>query len=187
MRTLASAAAGAAASAGGRQSYCMFDTAFGLTGIAWSADELTRVHLPEADAAALRAWMERHGAAEGEPPPALAWVLAALRAYFDGVETDFSSLSVALPAGTSEERRRIYAAARSLGWGETASYGEVARRAGLANGARAVGQAMATNPLPIVIPCHRVLAAGDRLGGFSAYGGIIAKERLLVLEKARLL
>ncbi len=94
---------------------------------------------------------------------------------------------VDLPAGTSEERRRIYDAARALRWGETASYGEVARRAGIPRGAQAVGRAMAANPLPIVIPCHRVLAAGDRLGGFSAYGGALTKERLLVLEKARLL
>ncbi len=124
---------------------------------------------------------------EGEPPAALAWVLAALAAYFDGAQTDFSSLAVALPDDTSDERRRIYDAARGLRWGETASYGEIARRAGMPRGAQAVGQAMAANPLPIVIPCHRVLAAGDRLGGFSAYGGVLTKERLLVLEKARLL
>ena len=167
--------------------YCLFDTAFGLCGIAWNEAGLTRVHLPEADVAALRAWMERHGAAEDEPPPAIAAVIDRLRAYFDGAETDFSDIVVDLPAGTSAERRRIYDAARALRWGETASYGEVARRAGLPRGAQAVGQAMAANPLPIVIPCHRVLAAGDKLGGFSAYGGVLTKEKLLVLEKARLL
>ena len=169
------------------ESYCLFDTEFGLTGIAWGAGGLTRVQLPEADADATRARLETHGAVEGEPPVMLAWVLAAFRAYFDGTETDFSSLAVVLPADTSEERRRIYATARTLRWGETASYGEVARRAGIPHGAQAVGQAMAANPLPIVIPCHRVLAAGDRLGGFSAYGGMLTKEKLLVLERARLL
>ena len=92
-----------------------------------------------------------------------------------------------LPADAGEARRRIYAAVRRLGWGETASYGEIARWAGMPQGAQAVGQAMAANPLPIVIPCHRVLAAGDRLGGFSAYGGVLTKEKLLVLERARLL
>lgn len=167
--------------------YCLFDTAFGLTGIAWAASGLTRVQLPEADAAATRARLGKGGAVEGEPPATLAWVLAALKAYFDGVETDFSSLTLALPDETSDERRRIYDAARRLSWGETASYGEVARRAGLPHGAQAVGQAMAANPAPIVIPCHRVLAAGGRLGGFSAYGGALTKEKLLVLERARLL
>ncbi len=167
--------------------YCLFDTEFGLCGVAWNEAGLTRVQLPEADIAATRARLEKRGAVEGEPPPAVADAIAALRAYFEGAETEFSGLVVDLPAETSEERRRIYAAARSLNWGETASYGEVARRAGIPRGAQAIGQAMAANPLPIVIPCHRVLAAGDRLGGFSAYGGVLTKERLLVLEKSRLL
>lgn len=167
--------------------YCLFDTAFGLCGIAWGEHGLTRVQLPEADAAATRARLEKRGAVEAEPPPAVAAAIARLRAYFDGAETDFSDLAVELPAKTGEERRRIFDAARRLAWGETASYGDIAKRAGLDGGARAVGQAMAANPLPIVIPCHRVMAAGDRLGGFSAYGGVLTKERLLVLERARLL
>ena len=167
--------------------YCLFDTEFGLTGIAWNEAGLTRVQLPEADVAATRARLEKHGAVEGEPPPEIAAVRDRLRAYFDGAETDFSDIAVVLPEGASDERRRIYAATRALGWGETASYGEVAKRGGIPHGAQAVGQAMAANPLPIIIPCHRVLAAGDRLGGFSAYGGVLTKERLLVLEKARLL
>lgn len=167
--------------------YCLFDTEFGLCGLAWSERGLTHVQLPEADAAATRARLEKRGAVEGEPPEAVAGALERLRAYFAGAETDFADLAVELPAATGDERRRIYDAARALRWGETASYGEVARRAGLPGGARAVGQAMAANPLPIVIPCHRVLAAGDRLGGFSAYGGVLTKERLLVLERARLL
>ncbi len=167
--------------------YCLFDTAFGLTGIAWAAGGLTRVQLPEADVAETRARLEKGGAVESEPTPAAAAAMAALRAYFDGVETDFADLPVVLPADISDERRRIYDATRALGWGETASYGAVAKQAGLPGGARAVGQAMAANPLPIVIPCHRVVGAGDRLGGFSAYGGVLTKERLLVLEKARLL
>lgn len=167
--------------------YCLFDTAFGLCGIAWNDHGLTRLQLPEKDAAATRARLEKRGAVEGEPPPAVAPVVETLRAYFDGAETDLTEIAVDLPAGATDERRRIYAAARTLRWGETASYGEVAQRAGIPHGAQAVGQAMAANPLPIVIPCHRVLAAGGRLGGFSAYGGLVTKERLLVLEKARLL
>lgn len=167
--------------------YCLFDTAFGLCGIVWNDRGLTRVQLPEKDAAATRARLEKRGAVEGEPPAAVATALAALRAYFDGAEVEFADVAVDLPAGTTDERRRIYGAARGLRWGETASYGEVAGSAGIPHGAQAVGQAMASNPLPIVIPCHRVLAAGGRLGGFSAYGGAVTKERLLVLERTRLL
>ena len=166
--------------------YCLFDTAFGLCGIAWGERGLTRVQLPEADGTATRARLEKRGAVETEPPQAVSEAIALLRAYFDGAETDFSGLVVDLPADTSDQRRRIYDAARALRWGTTASYGEVARRAGLAGEARVVGQAMAANPLPIVIPCHRVMAAGDRLGGFSAYGGTLTKERLLVLERTLL-
>lgn len=167
--------------------YCLFDTAFGLCGIAWNERGLTRLQLPEQDVSATRARLEKRGAVEGEPPPAVAAALAALCAYFDGAETEFADIPIDLAAAMTEERRRIYAAARALHWGETASYGEVAQRAGIPHGAQAVGQAMAANPLPIIIPCHRVLASGGRLGGFSAYGGALTKERLLVLEKARLL
>jgi methylated-DNA-[protein]-cysteine S-methyltransferase len=167
--------------------YCLFDTAFGLTGIAWNERGLTRLQLPERDVGATRARLEKRGAVAGEPPAAVAPVVGALRAYFDGAETDFSPVIVDFPTDTSDERRRIYDAARRLRWGETATYGEVAQRAGIPRGAQAVGQAMAANPLPIIIPCHRVLAAGGRLGGFSAYGGAVTKERLLVLEKVRLL
>ena len=166
--------------------YCLFDTAFGLCGVAWGEHGLTRVQLPEVDGAATRARLETRGAVEAEPPQAVAEAIALLRAYFEGAETDFSGLVVDLPADTSDERRRIYDAARALTWGQTASYGEVARRAGLTGGARVVGQAMAANPLPIVIPCHRVMAAGDRLGGFSAYGGALSRERLLAPERTLL-
>ncbi len=168
------------------QSYRLFDTAFGVCGVAWSARGLTRVQLAEADAAATERRLAKGGARPGKPPPAIAAAVAVLKRYFEGEEAAFDTVALDLPTGASAERRRIYAAARALRWGETASYGEVAKRAGLPGGARAVGQAMAANPLPIVIPCHRVLAAGDRPGGFSAYGGIVTKERLLVLERVRL-
>ena len=166
--------------------FCLFDTAFGMCGIAWSERGLTALQLPEAEPDATRARLERRGAVEAEPPPAVAEAIALVRTYFDGAETDFSGLALDLPDSASAERRRIYDVARALRWGETASYGDVAKRAGMPGGARVVGQAMAQNPLPIVIPCHRVLAAGDKLGGFSAFGGTVAKERLLVLERTRL-
>ena len=81
-------------------------------------------------------------------------------------------------------RRKVYATARAVGWGETVTYGELARRAGCDGEARDVGQTLARNPVPLIVPCHRILAAGNRLGGFSAPGGIFTKERLLTLEGA---
>lgn len=170
----------------GSSRYCLFDTAFGVCGVGWTARGLSRVQLPEADRDATEARLMKAGAAKAVPSETAAQAIVALQAYFDGAPTDFGAFSLDFGLGTPEARRRIYGEARSLRWGETASYGEIARRAGLPGGARAVGQAMAANPLPIIIPCHRVLASDGRLGGFSAYGGVVQKERLLVLEKVRL-
>jgi methylated-DNA-[protein]-cysteine S-methyltransferase len=79
--------------------------------------------------------------------------------------------------------QRIYAAARQIGWGQTTTYGTLAKQLGVGpEAARDVGQAMASNPVPLIIPCHRVLAAGGKLGGFSAPGGSSTKARMLALE-----
>ena len=116
-------------------------------------------------------------------PSAFADVEAQLGSYFAGELTEFD-LPLA-PRG-SEFQLSVWNALLEIPYGETASYGEIAKRAGLPNGAQAVGQAMAANPLPIIIPCHRVLAAGGKLGGFSAPGGQSAKLRMLELEGIRL-
>ncbi len=149
---------------------------------------MTRLQLPEADRPATEERLKR-GAADAAAkrlPPQLEPVVAALRRYFDGEEVAFERVAIDLPDDLGATVRTIYAAARTIRWGETTTYGELARRVGAPGAARVVGQAMAKNPLPIIIPCHRVLASGGGLGGFSAYGGTIQKERLLVLERTRL-
>ena len=88
--------------------------------------------------------------------------------------------------GVGDFHRRIYDLTRDVGWGETITYGELARRVGAPGAARAVGQAMGRNPIPIIIPCHRVLASGGKVGGFSAFGGAVTKTRLLALEGVHL-
>ncbi len=88
--------------------------------------------------------------------------------------------------GVSDFHRQIYEKARGIGWGETSTYGALARQAGFPDAARAVGQAMGRNPIPIIIPCHRVLASGRKVGGFSAFGGADTKQRLLALEGVEL-
>ena len=108
-----------------------------------------------------------------------------LERYFAGERIDFASVALDL-GGVGPFHRAIYDATRSLGWGQTATYGDLARQAGSPGAARAVGQAMGHNPVPIIIPCHRVLAAGRKIGGFSAYGGALTKERLLALEGVHL-
>ena len=80
--------------------------------------------------------------------------------------------------------RRVYEIARGIPPGRVLTYGEIASRLGTDN-ARAIGQALGRNPFAIIVPCHRVVAAGGKLGGFSAHGGATTKRRLLAIEDAR--
>lgn len=99
--------------------------------------------------------------------------------YFAGVKVDFSGIPVDYGKATSFQIR-VWEALRAIPWGETGTYGELAARAGSPRGARAVGQALGANPVPIIVPCHRILAAGSRIGGFGA--GLGWKRELLRLE-----
>ena len=114
--------------------------------------------------------------------PEVAEAVAAVRRYFEGKETDFSMFKLDL--GEQDPFfERVYAAARQVGWGRTTTYGALAKELGAGpEAARDVGQAMAKNPVAPMIPCHRVLAAGGKVGGFSAPGGSAAKVRMLALE-----
>jgi methylated-DNA-[protein]-cysteine S-methyltransferase len=163
----------------------MFSTAFGKCGIVWTEDGLTDVMLPRPRSSALRAELRRRGASV-EPEGAPDWVRRAvgkLQRHLAGRPQDLSSLPVVLDH-VGPFTRRVYEALRRVEPGQTLSYGELARRVGSPGAARAVGQAMAKNRLPLVVPCHRVLGAGGSLGGFSAHGGTETKARLLRLEGA---
>lgn len=163
----------------------VFETALGPCGVAWNARGLCAVQLPEKTAALTerRLMAKSGGSSAAEPPPAIAAVVADIRRYLDGKRVDFSAVAVDL--GTLEPfRRKLYEALREIGFGATTTYGELAKRIGSdeVEGARDVGAAMGRNPVPIVVPCHRVLAAGGKLGGFSAPGGTATKAKLLALE-----
>ncbi len=169
------------------QHYCVFETAAGFCAIAWSEAGITRFHLPAGSAeAAERGLRRRLSEAEaGRPPVAVSAVIEAATRYFVGEKVDFSDVSLDL-GGQNELFRKIYAAARRLGWGQTTTYGSLAKELGVGpDAARDVGQAMARNPVPLIIPCHRVLAAGGKLGGFSAPGGSATKQRMLEMEGRR--
>jgi methylated-DNA-[protein]-cysteine S-methyltransferase len=165
--------------------HCLFDTAIGPCGVAWSERGLTGVQLPEADRTATERRLTAKSASAGaaDPPPWVQAVIADVARYLAGERIDFSAVAVDL-AGVDPFRRALYETMRAIGWGSTTTYGELARQLGLRDpeAARDVGQAMGQNPLPLVIPCHRILAAGKKIGGFSAYGGTVTKERLLALE-----
>jgi len=164
--------------------YLVFEVAGGFCGIAWNGAGITCFQLParSADATERNLRRRQRGAESGVPPQRVAETIAAATRYFGGKKTDFSD--VQLDLGDQDEFfKRIYAAARRLGWGQTTTYGALAKDLGAGpEAARDVGQAMAKNPVPLIIPCHRVLAAGGKVGGFSAPGGSAAKIRMLELE-----
>jgi methylated-DNA-[protein]-cysteine S-methyltransferase len=169
------------------QRYHVFETAMGFCAIAWSDAGVTRFQLPvkRADAADRLMRRRAYGAEPGAPPEDIAVIVAAATRYFEGEETDFSHVRLDL-GGQDEFFIEIYGALRRVGWGRTTSYGALAKELGAGReAARDVGQAMARNPAPLIIPCHRVLAAGGKIGGFSAPGGSTTKIRMLELEGVR--
>ena len=170
--------------------HAVFETALGFVGIAWSRIGLTRLCLFQRDRAAVERRLERHAPAiaggqhESELPGWVAELILDVKAYAEGEEIDFSGVPVDL-AGIDDFNLAIYDAARMLRFGETTTYGELAKRAGRAGLPRETGQALGANPVPLVIPCHRILAAGGKIGGFSAPGGSTTKEKMLALEGVR--
>jgi methylated-DNA-[protein]-cysteine S-methyltransferase len=164
--------------------YLIFETASGFCGIAWNSVGITRFQLPARSAEATERHLLRRlpGAEPGTPPPEAVAAVAAVKRYFEGEKVDFSDF--ALDIGEQDGLfKQIYAAVRGIGWGQTTTYGTLAKQLGVGpEAARDVGQAMAKNPLPLIIPCHRVLAAGGKVGGFSAPGGSASKIRMLELE-----
>jgi methylated-DNA-[protein]-cysteine S-methyltransferase len=166
------------------QHFRVFETARGFCGIAWSDAGITAFRLPvNIPEAAERLLRRRVPDAEpGAPPAEVVEAITAAQAYFEGEEVDFSRFRLDL-GEQSDLFDRIYAAVRRLRWGETTTYGALAKVLGVGpEVARDVGQAMAQNPVPLIIPCHRVLAAGGRIGGFSAPGGAASKAHMLELE-----
>jgi methylated-DNA-[protein]-cysteine S-methyltransferase len=160
----------------------VFDTALVSCGIAWSEQGLLAVQLPEGNqSATVRRLRRRFPAGEMRQPDAagtraMAAIIAALagaRADLDGIVLDLQEVP--------EFAQQVYRIARAIPRGETLTYGDIARQLGDLALSRAVGQALGANPFPIVVPCHRVLAASG-MGGFSAHGGAATKRRLLLLE-----
>jgi methylated-DNA-[protein]-cysteine S-methyltransferase len=165
----------------------LFATPIGTMGVAWSECGIAGVFLPEASEAATRRRIARRfpAARELAPPPEVQRAVCAIRALLHGERADLSRLALDL-RDVPELHRRIYAVAREIPPGKTLSYGEIAARLGDRQLARDVGAAMARNPFSIVVPCHRVLAADGKLGGFSARGGTATKLRLLSIEGVQL-
>ncbi|WP_088281940.1 methylated-DNA--[protein]-cysteine S-methyltransferase [Ideonella sp. A 288] len=165
--------------------WCCFDTALGPCGIAWGDEGIVGSQLPQATPEATRDRMSRRFPAlsEADPPAEVAAAIAGVQAQLRGERCDLSAVRLDL-RGVSAFHQRVYALSRELQPGQTTTYGELAERLADAGLARAVGQALGLNPFAPIVPCHRVLAAGGRSGGFSAEGGAQTKLRMLALEGA---
>ena len=166
--------------------FALFDTAIGRCGIAWSGRGVAGVQLPEAREVATRARLLQRfrGAREAPPPPEVRRALQGIVALLRGEPSELEAVALDTD-GVPPFHRRVYEVARTIPPGATLSYGDIAARLGAPGSARAVGQALGRNPFAIVVPCHRVLAAGGKVGGFSANGGITTKLRLLSIEGAK--
>jgi methylated-DNA-[protein]-cysteine S-methyltransferase len=168
------------------QNYTLFETAIGTCGIVWTARGVAGVQLPEKDRDATGARVERRypDAREAPPPSAIQNAIDGIIALLSGEPRDLLHIVID-DAAISDFNRKVYAIARAIPPGQTLTYGEIAKRLGDKTLARAVGQAMGENPTPVIMPCHRVLAAGGKTGGFSAPGGIVTKLQLLTIEGAQ--
>jgi methylated-DNA-[protein]-cysteine S-methyltransferase len=163
--------------------FTLFDTAIGRCGVAWSDRGLVGVQLSEAgDMETRERILQRFPtAAERPPPPNVRLAIDAIAALLQGEPSNLSAIELDMD-GVAPFHRRVYEATRTIPPGKTLAYRDVAVRLGTPGAARAVGQALGRNPFPIVVPCHRVLAAGGKIGGFSAHGGTETKRLMLAIE-----
>jgi methylated-DNA-[protein]-cysteine S-methyltransferase len=165
--------------------FALFDTAIGRCGVAWSGRGIVAVQLPQPSEAQTRVRLrQRHGDLPETPPTeAVDYAIRRMVTLLEGTAIDLSDILLDL-ADVSEFQRSVYAIARDIPAGCTLTYGDIARQLGDLALSREVGQALGRNPCPIVVPCHRVLAAGGKPGGFSANGGVETKLKMLAIEGA---
>lgn len=164
--------------------YAVWQTPWGPMGAAADAGGLRRVVLPCPRRGDVRDALTRDVATAQPNDEPFAELIEQTHRYFDGDRVDFSDVSCLLPRVESFQAD-VLRACRQIPYGRTASYGQLARRIGRPTAARAVAGALGRNPIPLVIPCHRVIYSDGRSGGFSAAGGVELKERLLALEGSR--
>jgi methylated-DNA-[protein]-cysteine S-methyltransferase len=168
------------------QGFELFDTALGRCAIVWGAQGIVGLKLPERDDGAMRRRIRKHhpDAREAVAPQDIAAAVNDIQRLLNGENRDLSSVALDM-SRVPEFDRRVYDETRLIPPGETRTYGEIAARLGDPVLSRGVGQALGRNPFAIIVPCHRVLAAGGKAGGFSAVGGVETKRRLLEIEGAR--
>lgn len=165
--------------------YTLFDTAIGRCGIAWNARGIVAVQLPQPDEAqTVKRIQQRCGDIDAASPPEnVSDAIAAIVALFDKGTGDLNGIALDL-SDVPMFHRSVYEIARTIPPGRTMTYGDIAKKLGDVALSRDVGQALGHNPCAIIVPCHRVLAAGGKPGGFSANGGVKTKLKMLEIEGA---
>jgi methylated-DNA-[protein]-cysteine S-methyltransferase len=165
--------------------FALFDTAIGRCGVVWSERGVVGVQFPERNEGATRARIGRRfpAAQEAAASVQVQRAIDGIIALLNGEPRDLNE--VTLDLDVPDFNRRVYDVARSIRPGTTLSYGEIAARLGDRALARDVAQALSQNPCPIIVPCHRVMAAGGKTGGFSGPGGVKTKLKLLSIEGAQ--
>lgn len=168
--------------------YIVFETVIGFCAIAWTMAQgdlaVTLFQLPEASPETTRRRISRYGAQSSDSPPdEIRALISRICAHLNGQLSDFKDVQLDLK-GQPSFARSVYDAARRIPPGQTRTYGQLARQLRQPNAARAVGQALGNNPIPLIVPCHRIVAARGKGGGFSAHGGLKTKAHLLAIERA---
>jgi len=165
------------------RAYTIFDTGIGRCGIAWGADGIVGVQLPEAREIETRKRLFQlyPDAREIRPPPNVELAIEGIVALLRGAGGDFSDVTLDM-GGIHVFNQRVYQITRAIPRGETRTYGEIAARLGAPGTAHSVARAIARNPFVIIVPCHRVLDAGGYADEISRHGGVISRRRLLSIE-----
>lgn len=168
-----------------RVKFTLFDTAIGRCAIAWAVRGIVAVQLPQPSEAQTRVRLKQRylDLEEAAPPAAVQHAIERIVALLQGVPADLSEIDLDLN-DCPDFNRQVYAIARSIPPGSTRTYGDIAKQLGGVELSRQVGTALGQNPCPILVPCHRVLAAGGKPGGFSANGGVVTKLKMLAIEGA---
>jgi methylated-DNA-[protein]-cysteine S-methyltransferase len=165
--------------------FTLFDTAIGICGIEWGPRGINGLQLPMGSDEKTRARIrQRHGdIVEAEPSAEVQGVIARIVELLAGKPDDLLDIALDLD-GVPEFNRGVYDIARTIPPGKTMTYGDIAKKLGVPHESREVGEALGRNPVAIIVPCHRVLGADGKMGGFSANGGVATKRRILEIEGA---
>ena len=166
--------------------YVIFETKWGFLGLAGTESALYRTHLPGPEPEKIESRLLKNLPVARFDKTFFKALQEQIAAYFEGSFLNFSpDIPIALD-GFGGFSRKVLTACRSIKFGRTITYSGLAKKAGRPGASRAVGNILAKNTLPLIIPCHRVLRADGKMGGFSAPGGISVKKRMLALEQKAL-